>query len=805
MVRIAALAVLSAVVVASCNDDPIYPFFGDTAVVPDVGGDGVDMDTPTDTEDVSPDVPAPDASDTDPADADTPDGQDGTDVAPDVPPRRAIGEECGRNSDCLSTVCVPVAADRFVCSGSCDEGCPAGWGCEGGFCTCDATVEVCDGVDNDCDAQVDEGEAATLGCGGAEECVAGFCTCPAGGLVCDDVCVDGQSDRNNCGDCGNVCGVDTICRGSACICPDDYTICEGACVDTVTDADHCGGCGEACPAGLTCEDSECACPGAAGLFCGGSCVDSDSSRAHCGACGNACGTGEVCADGDCECAIGFERCAAGCIDVRSDEENCGGCGIVCSGGDVCSAGECVCPAGTLECGDGCINVDSDADNCGGCGIECDPGDVCSGGVCGCPAGTTGCAGACVDTDEDINNCGGCGIACGEAQLCVEGSCECPCPGDACATGRCLVMPRGSAPVSFERSIVIDPQRADIFFNLDTTGSMGEELAALRSSISTTIAPAADAAFSDVGFGISTFEDFPCSPYGSATDHPYLLVRAVTESLSLFRTSVDGISTGSGADSPESGYEALYQLATGAGRTGSTCLSITAGRDGGFREGALPIVVHITDALSRTSPGATEDDAVDALTGIGARFIGIASTTTPVSQLRTFANRVGGVVPTCAWGTTGRPSGCSASQCCTGTAGAGQSATEGMCPLVFTVAANGTGLGSAVTRGLEASARVSGIDVTATAVHTTSACLDPTLEVRSVTPPADLCGDAPVLTDVDSDGVDDTVAGAVAGTAVDYAVTLENDCINTAGVYPVTVSLANGNTQFDPVTYYIYVP
>lgn len=807
MLRIAALAVVSAFAVASCNDDPVYPFFGDTTLVPDSGGDVADDDT---TADVAPDATgdtdrdvAPDASDADPTDADD---ADVADVAPDVPPRRAIGEECGRNSDCLSTVCVPVASDRFVCSASCDEGCPAGWECDGGFCGCEATVELCDGVDNDCDAVVDEGAAATIGCGGAEECVDGFCACPAGGLVCDDVCVDAQNDRDNCGACGEDCGADTICRGGACVCPDDYTICGGACVDTQTDAAHCGECGESCPDGLTCDGGSCACPGASGLFCDGRCIDSESDRTHCGECGNGCGSGEVCAGGACECAIGFERCGGQCIDVRADEDNCGGCDIVCGGGDICVAGACVCPAGTLECGDGCVDVESDEDNCGGCGVECDPGDVCSGGVCGCPFGTTGCAGACVDTDADVNNCGGCGISCGGSEVCEDGECACPCPGDACETGRCLRMPRGAAAASFERSIVLDPQRADVFFNLDTTGSMGEELTALRSAITDTIAPAASEAFSDVGFGISTFEDFPCDGYGNTGDLPYLLVQAVTESLTTFESAVAGITLGIGGDGPESGFEGLYQLSTGAGRTGSTCYTITPGRDAGFREGALPIVVHITDAISRTAPGATSDDAADGLTDIGARFIGIASGTSAVSQLRTFATAVDSAVPACAWGTTGRPSGCGATQCCTGTSGAGQAAgTDDLCPLVFSVASNGTGLGSAVTRGLEAAARVSGIDVTATAIHTTAPCLSPTLEVSAVTPPADLCGDAPELTDRDEDGVDDTVAGAVAGTAVEYEVTIENDCITAPGVYPVTVSLANGNTQLDPVTYYIHVP
>ena len=68
--------------------------------------------------------------------------------------------------------------------------------------------------------------------------------------------------------------------------------------------------------------------------------------------------------------------------------------------------------------------------------------------------------------------------------------------------------------------------------------------------------------------------------------------------------------GCGRDGPESGFEALYQIATGAGIAGpiggvSPVVAPFApapdavGSLGGvgFRDGALPIVIHITDALS----------------------------------------------------------------------------------------------------------------------------------------------------------------------------------------------------------------
>lgn len=180
---------------------------------------------------------------------------------------------------------------RFSCAA--DSDCGDGYVCRpqfggGAFCfktgQC-ADVELCNGVDDTCDGQVDESfpqQGETCATGLLGPCGAGVkaCATDAGvaGIVCqsaylpkaevcnavDDDC-DGQvdedfelaSDDQHCGSCGRQCAVGTSCRSSRCV--------ESRCDDGV-DNDLDGG--------TDCEDLSClgaAC--ANGFNCGRAVVD----------------------------------------------------------------------------------------------------------------------------------------------------------------------------------------------------------------------------------------------------------------------------------------------------------------------------------------------------------------------------------------------------------------------------------------------------------------------------------------------------------------------------------------------------
>jgi formylglycine-generating enzyme required for sulfatase activity len=273
--------------------------------------------------------------------------------------------------------------------------------------------EVCDGLDNNCDGDIDEGFDVGAACNvGIGECRAAgtfVCDGDGNGVVCsadpgesqaelcdelDNDC-DGDSDEDfpletdeaNCGVCGRACGDGELC-------------CGGACVEYLVDESHCGGCGvlcslphgsEECVAGV-CEVDECDdawddCTGAPGCE-----TQVTNSNEHCGGCGNACVSDGVtvaaCIRGECEAIVCLEGRADcdrdfdnGCeANLDDDDSNCGRCGVVCQGENAtasCSTGVC-----TLECEDGfgdCDNVWqsgceddllSDLNHCGECGASC---------------------------------------------------------------------------------------------------------------------------------------------------------------------------------------------------------------------------------------------------------------------------------------------------------------------------------------------------------------------------------------------------------------------------------------------------
>ena len=89
-----------------------------------------------------------------------------------------------------------------------------------------ACPEVCDGVDNNGNAQIDEG----LECGeaGLSELsglsgLSGLSpefSCSSQGLAqCGNACIDTSLDPDNCGRCGNTCSASNVCFSAKCVPP----------------------------------------------------------------------------------------------------------------------------------------------------------------------------------------------------------------------------------------------------------------------------------------------------------------------------------------------------------------------------------------------------------------------------------------------------------------------------------------------------------------------------------------------------------------------------------------------------------
>ena len=288
-------------------------------------------------------------------------------------------------------------------------------------CIPDGQPDLCDGQDNDCDGELDEGpdggEPVAPGpcaTGLPGVCAVGHLACLDGAVVCvpdgdaeleicdhlDNDC-DGRIDEellNACGTCGGepieACdAVDNDCDGEIDegeLCPDDEVCLDGRCWSP-------------------CQGNECP---DAGTFC----------RVDVNLCVEPC-VGIECAFGE-QCSAASDACFDPCVGVACGaEERCwlGACVI-----DSCAATGC--PAGSLCDGTECV-----PDPCAE--ADCPASEFCRGGQCipscaqvSCPLFEVCADGLCV---EDA--CGD--VQCPDGQLCVAGACSAdPCAGFVCAEG-----------------------------------------------------------------------------------------------------------------------------------------------------------------------------------------------------------------------------------------------------------------------------------------------------------------------------------------------------------------------------------
>ena len=215
-------------------------------------------------------------------------------------------------------------------------------------------------------------------------------------------------------------------------------------------------------------------------------------------------------------------------------------------------------------------------------------------------------------------------------------------------------PGDDAPLVFSDTEI---DRADFAISVDTTGSMQGEIDNIRLTLSAAIIPGVNAVIPDAAFGVASFDDYPIEPFGfaQAGDLPFRLGQRITTDPMQAQSGVNGLTTQVGADFPESGMEALYQIATGVGTSwngGSVpafdpnqgrIAGVADGEIGGigFRDDSLPVVVHVTDSISHSLQDYSVDPSIAAastpavraaLSNIGARVVTISSGFRPYNDL-----------------------------------------------------------------------------------------------------------------------------------------------------------------------------
>ena len=143
-------------------------------------------------------------------------------------------------------------------------------------------------------------------------------------------------------------------------------------------------------------------------------------------------------------------------------------------------------------------------------------------------------------------------------------------------------PRADGGDGFDhRQILVDMvlPPVDLIFAIDTTGSMWDDIASVKTAASQIIDALASIS-PQFRVAVTEYKDFPVSPFGNAGDYPYRAVVPFSSDPALIRTGLQSLRASGGGDWPESVYWGLmHAIGTdglGAWRDGVTKVVIVMG-------------------------------------------------------------------------------------------------------------------------------------------------------------------------------------------------------------------------------------
>lgn len=361
--------------------------------------------------------------------------------------------------------------------------------------------------------------------------------------------------------------------------------------------------------------------------------------------------------------------------------------------------------------------------------------------------------------------------------------------DAGPMRRCIEVPRDGSSVEVDFSTPVRLAVVDVMFLLDSTGSMIDEIDAIRRGLRELVVPGVREQIPDAAFGVALVGEFPLPQHGPSSVRPFALRTPITQDVTLVEAALTGLPSWGNFDYPEAHVEGLYQVATGAGLSPwiSPSAGCPRGGNGGacFRPEALPLILLITDAPSHNgppgvSPVANYRDSVfvradaepphgyaetmEALRGLGALVIGIGArdpgSEPPEGHLRAIARDTNARL------------------------GSGE-------PLVFSAGSRGR-LGAEIVRAITRTAEGTPLDVDARVADIPGDGFDARTLVRRVVPV-----DATPASGVERIG-SDRFEGVSPGTSVRFAVELDTQGVplqrDTLRIPARVVYRANGRSR-----------
>lgn len=229
---------------------------------------------------------------------------------------------------------------------------------------------------------------------------------------------------------------------------------------------------------------------------------------------------------------------------------------------------------------------------------------------------------------------------------------------------CVEVPPEVGPVRVSITLPVTLAVVDLFFVIDATASMLDEIDNVRTRLRSRVVPGARESIPDVAFGVALIGEFPERPHGPADVRPYELRAPVTRDVVAVEGALERIPSWGNRDEPEAQVEGLFQVVTGEGLAPwiEPSLGCAGGGLGGacFRLDSLPVILLITDAPMHNGPGGanpyrftgtrrgphTFDEAVSAIRAIDGFVIGLGArdpgSDSPMPHLRSIAQSTGAI-------------------------------------------------------------------------------------------------------------------------------------------------------------------